>query len=209
MKRRTFDRILSMVGAMLTLVLIVAGAMLMWGANFASSQVSSQLKEQGVYFPAKGDAGFDAKTYPTLQKWAGQQLTTGEQAKAYANDYIAHHLKAINGGKNYAQTSADAMKLQNQASLDAVAANNSPEDQTLVDAADASATAAAAANEKVNLLFRGETLRGLLLTSFAFWQIGQIAFISGIFAFGAAIVMLILTLLGFAHLRRTPADAQI
>jgi hypothetical protein len=55
----------------------------------------------------------------------------------------------------------------------------------------------------------GETLRGLLLYSFAFWQIGQIAMYAAWAAAAGGLLMLILTLLGFAHLRRVEADATI
>jgi hypothetical protein len=58
-------------------------------------------------------------------------------------------------------------------------------------------------------LFMGETLRGLLLYSYAFWQIGQIAMYASWAAALGGLLMLILTLLGFAHLRRVEADATI
>ena len=58
-------------------------------------------------------------------------------------------------------------------------------------------------------VFRGETLRGLLLNAYGFWQMGQIMLIGAIVAFVAAAVMLILSLFGIAHLRRVPAEAEI
>jgi len=209
MKRKTFDRILSAAGAMLSVVLIVAGGMLLWGANFANNQVSSQLKDQGIFFPKAGSPGFDAKVFPELQKYAGEQMTTGQQAKDYANFYIAAHLKGINGGKKYAETSGDARFAASEAALDALAAKGAPDDMNLAEVARQSQIDATALDSKVQTLFRGETLRGLLLTSFAFWQVGQIALFSAYFAFAAGAVMLLLTLLGFAHLRKTPTDAQI
>ena len=209
MKRKTFDRLLSAAGAMLSIVLIVAGGMLLWGANFANNQVNTQLKDQNVFFPKAGSPGFDAKKFPEIQKYAGQQMTTGQQAKDYANFYIAVHLKGVNGGKNYAETSADALAATSKAGQAALAAESAPDDMDLAAAAEQAQVDADVLDTKVQTLFRGETLRGLLLTSFAFWQVGQIALISAYFAFAAGAVMLLLTLLGFAHLRKTPADAQI
>jgi len=58
-------------------------------------------------------------------------------------------------------------------------------------------------------LFMGETLRGLLLYSFAFWQIGQIAMYAALAAAVGGALMLVLSLLGFAHIRRVEADATI
>ena len=58
-------------------------------------------------------------------------------------------------------------------------------------------------------VFRGETLRGLLLNAYGFWQMGQIMFIGAIVAFAAAAVMLILSLLGIAHLRRVAPESEV
>jgi cytochrome oxidase assembly protein ShyY1 len=58
-------------------------------------------------------------------------------------------------------------------------------------------------------MFRGETLRGLLLNAFAFWKMGQIAMIAAIAAFAGAGVLLLLSGLGFWHLRRTDPSAEL
>src|SRR5262249_25929508 len=57
---------------------------------------------------------------------------------------------------------------------------------------------------QVQTMFRGETLRGLLLNAYGWWQIGQIMLVSAIVAFSAAGLFLILSGLGFWHLRRGP-----
>ena len=54
-------------------------------------------------------------------------------------------------------------------------------------------------------LFKGETLRGLLLTAFAWSTVGMIAGYAAIGAFIAAAMMAVLVVLGFVHLRRTHA----
>ena len=58
-------------------------------------------------------------------------------------------------------------------------------------------------------LFMGETLKGLLGFSYAFWQFGQIAKISAGVALLGGIVMLLLTIAGYLHLRRTDESATI
>ena len=58
-------------------------------------------------------------------------------------------------------------------------------------------------------LFRGETLRGLLLNGYAFWKLGQLALIGSIAAFALAALMFLLTILGFWHLRRVAPTDQI
>jgi hypothetical protein len=62
------------------------------------------------------------------------------------------------------------------------------------------------ANE-VNLVFRGDTLRGLLLNAYAFGFLGVVALYAAIASFLLALVMLVLTLLGVRHYRKgDPAD---
>jgi hypothetical protein len=182
MRRRTFDTIVSAAGVMLTLVLLVAGGLLMWGYSFANSNVHDQLAAQQIYFPAKGsDALKPAAIGPYLDQYAGQQLVNGAQAKAYADHFIAVHLSEVAGGKTYAQVSAEAQADPTNAALQA----------------------------QVNTLFKGETLRGMLLNAYAFWQIGQIALYAAIASFVAAAVMLVLSIFGAIHLRRVPEDQEL
>ena len=58
-----------------------------------------------------------------------------------------------------------------------------------------------------NSLFKGETLRGLLLSAYAWSTVGMIAGIAAIGAFIAAGIMAILVGLGVVHHRRTPKTA--
>lgn len=182
MKRRTFDSILSLGGVVLTVVLLVAGGLLMWGYTFANSNVHNQLAREQIFFPpASSKALVDPRIAPYLGPYAGQQVLNGAQAEAYADHFIAVHLSEVAGGQTYAQVSARAQ-------------------------VDPTNTKLAG---QVQTLFRGETLRGLLLNAYAFWKFGQIALIAGIASFALAAVMLILSVFGFAHLRRTPAEKEI
>ena len=182
MRRRTFDLLLSSTGGVLTIVLIVAGALLFWGYSFANSNVHDQLAAQRVYFPAKGsEALAPPEIGRYLNKYAGQQLVNGAQAQAYANHFIAVHLKETAGGKTYAEVST--LSRQN------------PNDTKLAG--------------QVQTLFRGETLRGLLLNAYAFWKIAQIALFASIASFSLAGLMLVLTILGFWHLRRASPTEEV
>lgn len=165
----------------MTIALIVAGALMIWGYSFANGNVGSQLTAQQITFPPKGSPAISSpQIAPYLSKYAGQQLTTGEQAKAYADHFIAVHLREIGGGKTYAQVSAEAQANPSDAALSA----------------------------KAQTLFRGETLRGLLLTSYAFWKMGQLALIGAIVSFALAAVLAILTLLGFIHAARVSGEEE-
>jgi hypothetical protein len=198
MKRRTFDRIVSFVGLGLSVFLFVAAALLNWGASFADESVATQLSQQKITMPDKESAGFKAlseEAQTELAPFSNMPLTTGKQAQTYADFYIGSHLKGIAGGKVYSEVSGMALGAAAKSKADP--------------------TNAALAAETANLmgqrtsLFMGETLRGLLLYSFAFWQIGQIAMYASWAAAAGGLLMLVLTLLGFAHLRRVEADATI
>ena len=192
MKRRTFDGILTIAGVGLTIFFIVAGSLGLWAYSFANSNVHNQLGQQQITFPpaaafAHAQAGTEItpNMIPVVSQYAGQQLLTGQQAEAYADHFIAVHLQEIGGGKTYSQLSSEAMALQ----------KGTP--------------AYTAAEAKVQTVFQGTTLRGLLLEAYAFWQMGQIALFASIACFALAFVMLLFTILGFVHLRRTPEDAEI
>ena len=198
MKRRTFDRIVSFVGLGLSVLLFVAAALLNWGASFTSNEVKTQLAQQKITMPDKDSAGFKAlpeEAQAKLAPFSNMPLTTGKQSQAYADFYIGSHLKGIAGGKVYSEVSGMALAAS-------AASNADPKNVAL-------ATQAGTLMGQRTTLFMGETLRGLLLYSFAFWQIGQIAMYASWAAALGGLLMLILTLLGFAHIRRVEADATI
>jgi hypothetical protein len=188
MQRKTFDFILTAIGGVVTIVLVVAGVLLLWGASYANNTVHNQLAEQQIFFPAKA-AFANAKAgteitpsmIPKVSQYAGEQLLSGPQAKVYANDFIAVHLSEMPYGGVYSKASAAAIA-----------------DPTNTQLADT-----------VNTIFKGTTLRGLLLNAYGWWQIGQIALIAAICAFVGSFLTLILTGLGFWHLRKVGPDEQL
>jgi hypothetical protein len=187
MNRRTFDAVLATGGLVIAAVLLVAGVLGLWAHSFANSNVRSQLAQQQVFFPTtagiKAEHNADITKYVT--PYAGQQLVTGPQAEVYADHYIANHLKEVAGGQTYAQVSGKFITMK-------------PTDPGY----------ATIAQER-EVLFQGETLRGLLLNAYAFWKLGQIAGIAAIVSFVGAGLMLLLSGLGFLHLRRTPNDQML
>lgn len=198
MKRRTIDRIVSLIGLGLSVFLFIAAGLLNWGYSFANDEISRQLSEQKITFPAADSGGFKAlpqEDQNALKLFAGMQLTTGEQAKAYADHYIGVHVKGIAGGKTYSEVSGAALAASAAAKAD-------PTNTEL-------ATQAATLMGQRTTLFMGETLRGLLGFSFAFWQVGQIAMFASWAALVGGLIMLILSILGFMHLRRTPDSVTV
>ena len=85
MRRRTFDRLVSTEGLVLVPILAVAGGLLTWGQRYITNEVRDQLAEQKIYFPASDSPELAAPEFEPVRRYAGQQLTTGVQAKAYAD----------------------------------------------------------------------------------------------------------------------------
>lgn len=177
-ERKAIDKVFILLGSAVTVVLVVVGALAWYGYSFATGMVKDQLSAQQIYFPARDSEAFkalSAEDQAQVGRFAGEQLTTGEQAKVYANNYIGDHLKKIGGGKTYAEVSDEAMKDPTNTKL----------------------------QQQKATLFQGETLRGMLLGSgYAFWTFGMIAQYAAIAAFVGAIVMLVLVLLGVRHLAK-------
>ena len=184
MRRRTFDALASVAGLVLAVILAIGGGLLLWGHSFVNGEVHNQLAAQKIVFPTTSNPGFTAlpkADAAAMRAYAGQLMTTGAQAATYADHFIAVHLREMTGGKTYSQLSAAALAQPKNVKLAGV----------------------------VQTVFRGTTLRGLLLNAYAFWKMGEIMLIAGIVAFAGAGLMLVLSLLGFAHLRRASPEAEV
>src|ERR1019366_7340749 len=188
MQRKMFDVLASAAGLLIVVMLLVAGGLLTWGYGFTSSSVHSQFARQDIVFPskaafaqAKAGTEITPAMIPYLQKYAGQPLTTGAQAAAYADHFIAVHLSEMPYKGVYAKVSA--------------AARANPSNQAL--------------QAEVQTTFQGTTLRGLLLEAYAFSEFGLIALYAAVASFVLAAIMLMLVGLGLWHARRTPEGAEL
>jgi hypothetical protein len=175
--RSSFDKLISWTGIVVAAVLLVAGGLLVWASSFATANVHDQLKAQQITMP-KAEALTTPAQKAALGQYAGQDLTTGAQAKAYADEYIQVHMDEASGGKTYSQISGEF-----------IAANK----------ADPTAQATTDLGQLRQTLFMGTTLRGMLLNAYAFATLGTIAMWAAIAAFLGAAVMLALGVLGLRH----------
>jgi hypothetical protein len=177
MQRSTLDKLISSTGLIVAVVLFAAAGGLFYAHNFVHTQVHDQLAAEKINFPAAGSAGLTAlpaDDQAKVAQYAGQQLLTGDQAHVFADNYIAVHLQKIGGGKTYSELSAAAM-------------------------ADPTNTALAG---RVQTVFQGETLRGMLLNAYAFDTMAKVANIAAFGALAAGALLFALSLLGFAHAGR-------
>ncbi len=200
--RKTLDKLISWTGLLLAAVLLVAGGLLTWASNFTNQNVYDQLSSQKITMPAAAAiAQMPADDKAALQPWADgkTQLTTGPQAKAYADHYILVHMNESSGGKTYSEVSGELAQLQKDPNAD-----------------QAQVTKLTGLKQS---LFMGNALRGMLLNAYAFGTIGTIAMIASIAAYVGGVLFLILGLLGLRHAkvatdddaaageRRTPVNA--
>jgi hypothetical protein len=191
--RRTIDKLLIGIGIVATVVFAVAGALLAWGANFSNDYVYDELSSQNVVFP--DEASLREEGRDDLVKYADEQVTTGPEAEAYAS-YINGHLQGIADGQTYSE-------IDDRGAQEAVVAAEEA-GASEAEIAELQATADELKGQR-DSLFRGETLRGLLLSAFAWSTMGRIAGIAAWVAFAAAAVMAALVIAGIVHLARHKA----
>ena len=162
-------------GFALAVILLAAGGLLLWGSTYTHNMVHNQLAAQQIYFPPKAafahpKAGGEItpSMIPSVSQYAGQQLVTGQQAQSYADNFIAVHITNMTGGQTYAQLSAQALA--------------NPDDTKLAG--------------QVATVFKGETLRSILLNAFGWWKVSQITYIASLAAFGLGGLTLLASLFG-------------
>ena len=182
MERKAWDKMISASGLVIAVVLIVVGALAIYGGNFGRQSVQDRLTPERVSFPPL--SSMTAAEQASVGKYAGQLVDTGPEAEAFSR-YIAGHLAEVNGGKTYSETSAAARA-------------DGLDPQT---AADLSA--------KADTLFKGETLRSILLNAYGWWTVATIALFAGIFMVLAGIAMAFLSFLGFRHAGRREEPVMI
>ena len=172
MDRSGWDRIVSGAGAVVAVVLIVLGTMAIWGGNFGRDNVRDRLVPQHIQFPP-ADA-MTPEERASIGEFAGAKVDTGVEAEAFSR-YIAGHLEAVNDGATYSETSgaARAEGLDPQVAADLQA--------------------------KADILFKGESLRAMLLNAYGWWTLATIALWAGVAMVIAGLILAIFAIFGFRH----------
>jgi hypothetical protein len=196
MKRRTLDILFSIGGLALAFLFVTMGMVMTSNANFSKKYVHDQLIQQKITFKAASALTAEEKQAPCLVKYAGQQLQTGKQAECYANNFIGLHVKSIANGGTYA-TLGDT---QNTLKAQIAAAQQAGDNAKVADLN----TQLNTVNTQRTTLFQGETLRGLLLTSYGFSTLGLKGGQAATVSYIAAGLLFILSVFGFVHAFRTP-----
>src|SRR5579862_8074201 len=178
---------LAVAGFAAAAILLAAGGLLTWGSAYVHNTVQNQLAAQQIYFPPqaafahpKAGGEITPSMIPSVSQYAGQQLLTGQQAEAYADHFIAVHLTEIAGGKTYAQLSTAALAQPNNTTLAG----------------------------QVATIFKGTTLRAMLLDAYGWWKVSQIMYIVAITAFALGGLALIGSVFTVAIGRRPRGTVQ-
>src|ERR1700761_1295858 len=188
MRRTTFDKLLAWIGTGVGVALLVVGGLLVWGSAYVHNTVQGQLAAQQISFPpasafahAKAGTEITPSMIPSVSQYAGQQLLTGQQAEAYADHFIAVHIADMGGGKTYSQLSAEALAQPTNAKLAGL----------------------------VDTVFKGETLRSMLLNAYGWWKVSQITYIISLAAFGLGTAAGLGSIFTFATGRRNQGDVPV
>jgi hypothetical protein len=186
--RKTLDKLVSWTGILMAAILLVAGGLLTFASNFVSDNVTEQLSQQDITMPAAAALETQAQK-DALLPYAGQKMTTGDQAKAFADHYILVHMNAASGGRTYEEVSGEFLQMSKDPNAD----------QTKV----------AELGQLRQTLFMGNTLRGLLLNAYAFDTMGKVAGVAAIVCYVGAGVMLGLGLLGLRHSKKATDNVYV
>jgi hypothetical protein len=159
---RRNSRITAVAGFAVAAVLLMAGGLLLWGSTYVHNTVQGQLSAQQIYFPpraafahARAGTEITPSMIPSVSQYAGQQMLTGQQAEAYADHFIAVHIAEMGGGRTYSQLSAASLAAPGNVKLAAT----------------------------VGTVFKGETLRSMLLNAYGWWKVSQLTYIAALTAF--------------------------
>jgi hypothetical protein len=171
--------VLARTGLALMVVLGAAGGLLIWGSTYVHNSVQNQLAAPKAAFAhPKVGTEITPNMIPSVSQYAGQQLLTGQQAEAYADHFIAQHLQNMAPGQTYASLSAKSLAQPGNAKLAGL----------------------------VQTVFRGDSLRAMLLNAYGWWKVSQITYIAAICAFALTGLSAIGSAVAFARSRRvTPA----
>src|ERR1700730_17738384 len=104
--RRNSRFTLAIAGFAAAVLLAVAGGLLLWGSAYVHHTVQNQLAAQQPFFPPaaavahpKAGTEITPSMIPSVSQYAGEQMLTGQQAEAYADQFIAVHIANMAGGQ--------------------------------------------------------------------------------------------------------------
>ena len=217
MNKETRWRIISLQAVMVVVLAGASGFALAMG-SFTTGQIHDELASQGIYFPAadqiKTGGALDPAEFPQeIRDQAGNQVTDGNQARIYANDFLGKHLEGVAGGLTYATigpklTAANAALATATKAL-AAASKDDPNYATLqANVATAQANVATISGQRATL-FQGESLRSMLLNAYGWWTVGTFTTYAGFALLLVALVVLGALVFELFFAERKPENIKV
>ncbi len=189
MRRFSTRTLLAAASAALAAVLLIAGGLALWGSAYVHNTVQGQLAAQQIFFPpasafahAKAGTEITPSMIPSVSQYAGQQMLTGQQAEAYADHFIA----VAHPGTWPAARPTPSCPPSPWPSR---TTPRSP--------------------PRSNTVFKGETLRSMLLNAYGWWKVSQIVYIVSLVLFGLGAVAGLGSAYLFAFGRRPRGAGQV
>lgn len=200
MKRRTLDIIFAGGGIVLAAVMVVLGLVLADQQSFAKDYVKTELRDQKIVFAQADKLTDEEKNWKPgskcLTEYAGKMMETGKMAECYASFYIALHMET--SAKN-AGFPGETYATLGSIRTDLTAQVKAAKDKGDTAAADAAQKKLDSATSLRTTLQTGETLRGLLLTSYGFSIFGDKAELAATVCYVLAGILFILSVAGLVH----------
>lgn len=151
----------------LALVLVVVGAVVQNQSAYAVNTIHSQLAVQGIRFQAVSALLPDQKKEPCLVANAGKLLLTASQAQCFAEYQIGLDLPEVDHGKTYYEASLPVRLLSVKMAILAAKDPHSPQLPKLE-------AEYGELEQPASALFQGNSLEGMLLTTYGFGHMGQL-----------------------------------
>ena len=189
LERATWDRLVSATGAVVAVVMIALGGAAIFGGWFAMDNVKDRLEPQNITVGPASEMTPEERAI--VGDIAGEKVDTGTEAEAYSR-YIGLHVGEIGGGKTYAELGGPLFALEAQVE-EAQAAG---EDTTAME------EELTALRGQRDTVFKGETLRAILLNAYGWWTVGTIALYAGFGLIAAGLLLAVFAFLGFRHAKK-------
>ena len=184
MQRKMWDQIVSGAGAVVAVVLLMLGAVAIYGGTFGQDNVRDRLAPQNVTFPP-----LEAMT-PAEKNLVGD----------FAGTKVVDGLPGLRPSRT---TSASTSKTRTRA-------RPTPRPALWLVQKGLSEKEAAELSGMADSLFKGETLRAMLLNAYGWWTVSSLVIFAGYGLLAAGALLALLAIMGFFHARKTePKTAAI
>ena len=182
--------------------LIVGGAALAMG-RFVQDNIRTELAAQQITFTAEDKLSDEERQLPGIVENAGQPLTTGNQAQAYAG-LIGLHLREAAEGAGYPDAAYATLGGVQRELKAAVTTATESGDQAAIDAAQTKLTDV---TNLRNTMLTGSTLRGNLLSAYGWDNVATGITLGGAFILVLALVFFVLFVYEWRRGHLPPTEA--